>query len=125
MEPAANAAMKTRNLNAQMRELRLRREEAARPVLAEIDAARFARLPWPARAIGAMLDSIFRRPSPDKVLRAERMSTRLAFRLLMEWTVACDGTEVVIARSERRDPRAQMVFVYRFTDVELVRLDSM
>jgi hypothetical protein len=64
-DPAANAAMKRRMHNARMREIRLRREEAARLALSEIEAARFARLPWPVRAIGAILDFIFRRPSPS------------------------------------------------------------
>jgi hypothetical protein len=29
-----------------------------------IERARFAKLPWPVRAIGAMLDFVLRRPSP-------------------------------------------------------------
>lgn len=65
-EQSANAAMKKRMHNAQMRGWRLRREEAANLALAEIEAARFDRLPWPVRAIGAILDFVFRRPSPGK-----------------------------------------------------------
>jgi hypothetical protein len=52
---------------AKEHEIKLRRQrfqrrnaEAARAV-AEIEAARFARLPWPVRAIGAVLDFILRR----------------------------------------------------------------
>lgn len=51
VDPAANAAMQRRMHNARMREIRLRREETARLALSEIEAARFARLPWPVRAI--------------------------------------------------------------------------
>jgi hypothetical protein len=40
-----------------------RREAEAAIAVAEIDAARFARLPWPVRAIGAVLDFVLRRPS--------------------------------------------------------------
>jgi len=35
----------------------IRREAEAARAVAEIEAARFARLPWPIRAIGAVLDS--------------------------------------------------------------------
>jgi hypothetical protein len=41
-----------------------RREAGAARAVAEIEAARFARLPWPIRAIGAVLDFVLRRPSP-------------------------------------------------------------
>jgi hypothetical protein len=41
-----------------------RREAEAARAVAEIEAARFARLPWPVRAIGAVLDFVLRRPSP-------------------------------------------------------------
>jgi hypothetical protein len=51
VNPAADAAMKRRLHNVPMREMRLRREQAGRLVLAEIDAARIARLPWPVRAL--------------------------------------------------------------------------
>jgi hypothetical protein len=61
---SANAAMKKRMHNAQMREWRLRREAAAKLALAEIDAARFARLPWPVRVVGVILDIVFRRKRP-------------------------------------------------------------
>ena len=54
---------------AKEHEMKLRRQrfarreaEAARAV-AEIEAARFARLPWPIRAVGAVLDFVLRRPS--------------------------------------------------------------
>jgi hypothetical protein len=40
-----------------------RREAEAAIAVAEIEAARFARLPWPVRAIGAVLDFVLRRPS--------------------------------------------------------------
>jgi hypothetical protein len=40
------------------------KREADRRALAEILEARDARLPWPVRAIGAVLDFIFRRPTP-------------------------------------------------------------
>jgi hypothetical protein len=63
---SANAAMKRCMHNARMREWRLRRQEAARLAVAEIEAARFARLPWPVRAVGAIVDFVFRRPSPGK-----------------------------------------------------------
>jgi hypothetical protein len=49
---------------------KLRRQQFARPeaeaaiAVAEIEAARFARLPWPVRAIGAVVDFVLRRPSP-------------------------------------------------------------
>ena len=49
-------------------EMKLRRQQFARRnaeaaiAVAEIEAARFARLPWPVRAIGAVLDFILRRP---------------------------------------------------------------
>jgi hypothetical protein len=51
-------------------EMKMRRQRYARKremdqrALAEILAARDARLPWPVRAIGAVLDFIFRRPKP-------------------------------------------------------------
>jgi hypothetical protein len=38
-----------------------RRESRAAIAVAEIDAAQYARLPWPIRAIGAVLDFILRR----------------------------------------------------------------
>jgi hypothetical protein len=41
-----------------------RRETDAAIAVAEIEAARFARLPWAVRAIGAVLDFVLRRPSP-------------------------------------------------------------
>jgi hypothetical protein len=41
-----------------------RREADAAIAVAEIEAARFARLLWPVRAIGAVLDFVLRRPSP-------------------------------------------------------------
>ena len=49
-----------------MRRQRARRRDAAADgrALAEIEAARYARLPWPIRAVGAILDVVFRRPSP-------------------------------------------------------------
>jgi hypothetical protein len=54
---------------AKEHEMKLRRQrfqrreaEAARAV-AEAEAARYARLPWPVRAIGAVLDFVLRRPS--------------------------------------------------------------
>ncbi|HTF65778.1 MAG TPA: hypothetical protein VK638_24120 [Edaphobacter sp.] len=40
-----------------------RREAEAARAVAEIEAARYARLPWPIRAIGAVLDFVLRRPS--------------------------------------------------------------
>jgi hypothetical protein len=40
-----------------------RREAEAARAVAEIEAARFARLPWPVRAIGAVLDFVLIRPS--------------------------------------------------------------
>lgn len=40
-----------------------RRDAEAAIAVAEIEAARYARLPWPVRVIGAVLDVIFRRPS--------------------------------------------------------------
>jgi hypothetical protein len=49
-------------------EMKLRRQQFARRnaeaaiAVAEIEAARFARLPWPVRAIAAVLDFILRRP---------------------------------------------------------------
>jgi hypothetical protein len=49
---------------------KLRRQQFARRVaeaaiaVAEIEAARLARLPWPVRPIGAVLDFVLRRPSP-------------------------------------------------------------
>jgi hypothetical protein len=39
-----------------------RREAEAARAVAEIEAARYARLPWPVRAVGAVLDFILRRP---------------------------------------------------------------
>jgi hypothetical protein len=52
-------------------ELKIRRQRARRRdsaadarALAEVEAARYARLPWPIRAIGVILDIVFRRPSP-------------------------------------------------------------
>ena len=39
-----------------------RREAEAAIAVAEIEASRFARLPWLVRAIGAVLDFVFRRP---------------------------------------------------------------
>jgi hypothetical protein len=56
VDPSANAAMKRRMHNVRMREMRLRREEAAR----EIEAARFARLPWPVLAIGRLFDLFYK-----------------------------------------------------------------
>jgi hypothetical protein len=49
-----------------LRRQRARRRDAAadRRALAEVEAARDARLPWPIRAIGVVLDLVFRRPSP-------------------------------------------------------------
>jgi hypothetical protein len=50
-------------------ELRMRRQRHARRrakdarAAAEIEAARYAKLPWPIRVLGAMLDFVFRRPS--------------------------------------------------------------
>jgi hypothetical protein len=50
-------------------ELRMRRQRYARKrandarAAAEIEAARYAKLPWPIRAVGAMLDFVFRRSS--------------------------------------------------------------
>ena len=41
-----------------------RREAGAARAVAEIEAARYARLPWPVRAVGVVLDFILRRPSP-------------------------------------------------------------
>jgi hypothetical protein len=50
-----------------------RRDAEAAIATAEIEAARSARLPWPVRAIGAVLDFTLRRPSPrDRALREER-----------------------------------------------------
>jgi hypothetical protein len=40
-----------------------RRDAEAAIAVAEIEAARYARLPWPIRAVGAVLDFILRRPS--------------------------------------------------------------
>jgi hypothetical protein len=40
-----------------------RREAEAAIAIAEIETARFARLPWPVRAIGAVLDFVLRRPA--------------------------------------------------------------
>jgi hypothetical protein len=40
------------------------REAEATIAVAEIEAARFARLPWPVRAVGAVLDFALRRSSP-------------------------------------------------------------
>jgi hypothetical protein len=47
-----------------MRRQRGRRRDAAADAreLAEVEAARYARLPWPIRAIGAVFDFVFRRP---------------------------------------------------------------
>jgi hypothetical protein len=41
-----------------------RRDAAAERAWAEVEAARYARLPWPIRAVGVILDIVFRRPSP-------------------------------------------------------------
>jgi hypothetical protein len=41
-----------------------RREAEAAIAVAEIEVARYARLPWPVCAIGAALDFVLRRPSP-------------------------------------------------------------
>jgi hypothetical protein len=48
-----------------MRGQRARRRDAAadRRALAEVEAARYARLPWPIRAVGVILDFVFGRPS--------------------------------------------------------------
>jgi hypothetical protein len=40
-----------------------RRDAEAAIAVAEIEAARYARLPWPIRAVGAVLDFVLRRPS--------------------------------------------------------------
>jgi hypothetical protein len=40
-----------------------RREAEAARAVAEIEAARYARLPWPVRAVGVVLDFILRRSS--------------------------------------------------------------
>jgi hypothetical protein len=53
---------KEHEINLQRRRFARREAEAARAV-AEIEAARYARLPWPVRAIGAVLDFVLRRPS--------------------------------------------------------------
>jgi hypothetical protein len=42
-----------------------RREAEAAIAVAEIEAARYARLPRAVRAIGAVLDFVLRRPSPE------------------------------------------------------------
>jgi hypothetical protein len=49
-----------------MRRKCARRRDAAADAraLAEVEAARYARLPWPIRAVGVILDIVFRRPSP-------------------------------------------------------------
>jgi hypothetical protein len=49
-----------------------RRDAEAAIAVAEIEAARSARLPWPVRVIGAVLDFILRRPSPEVGLREEQ-----------------------------------------------------
>jgi hypothetical protein len=52
-------------------ELRMRGQRCAQKrandarAAAEIEAARYANFPWPIRAVGAMLDFAFRRPSPS------------------------------------------------------------
>jgi hypothetical protein len=53
---------KQHEMKLQKQRFQRREAEAARAV-AEIEPARYARLPWPIRAIGAVLDFIFRRPS--------------------------------------------------------------
>jgi hypothetical protein len=53
---------KEHEMKLQRRRFQRREAEAARAV-AEIEAARWARLPWPIRAVGAVLDFILRRPS--------------------------------------------------------------
>jgi hypothetical protein len=51
---------KEHEMKLQRQRFARRNAEAARAV-AEIKAARYAKLPWPVRAIGAVLDFIFRR----------------------------------------------------------------
>jgi hypothetical protein len=51
---------KEHEMKLQWQRFQRREAEAARAV-AEIEAARFARLPWPIRAIGAILDFVLRR----------------------------------------------------------------
>jgi hypothetical protein len=53
---------KEHEMKLQRQRFQRRDAEAARAV-AEIEAARFARLPWPIRAIGVVLDFVLRRPS--------------------------------------------------------------
>jgi hypothetical protein len=52
---------KEHEMKLQRQRFQRREAEAARAV-AEIEAARYARLPWPIRAVGAVLDFILRRP---------------------------------------------------------------
>jgi hypothetical protein len=51
---------KEHEMKIRRQRFRRREAEAARAV-AEIEAARYARLPWPVRAVGAVLDFILRR----------------------------------------------------------------
>jgi hypothetical protein len=50
-------SVKEHEMKLQRQRLQRREAEAARAV-AEIEAARFAKLPWPVRAVGAVLDFI-------------------------------------------------------------------
>ena len=52
---------KEHEMKLQRQQFQSREANAARAV-AEIEASRFARLPWLVRAIGAVLDFVFRRP---------------------------------------------------------------
>jgi hypothetical protein len=66
--PSWKRTAKEQDLRQQIqRERRRRYAERDELIWAEvraIDRARFRKLPWPVRAIGAMLDFVLRRPSP-------------------------------------------------------------
>jgi hypothetical protein len=66
--PSWKGSAKEQDLRQQIqRERRRRYAERDALIWAEVRAierARFAKLPWPVRAIGAMLDFVLRRPSP-------------------------------------------------------------